>query len=110
MNIFEKIFVGDRAAERRLGNPSADYAAQQRRLNVMATMTGSDGFRIPPMQPRVNADGTTRGQRKAKARARLIEKETARQKAEAEKLIAAGLSKAAAYSRFGSLTEGRSNG
>lgn len=51
----------------RLGNPSEDYGAHKRRMNAMATMTGMRGFSVPPLEPKTDAQGLTRGDRKRKA-------------------------------------------
>lgn len=47
---------------------AADGMDMQRLLNERSTVTGGNGFRVPPKQPRVFADGTTRGDRKRAAR------------------------------------------
>lgn len=69
MNALAKILGAEAVAVTRLGNPSQDYASQQRRLTAMATMTGTHGFRVPAVEPEKNARGLTRGDRKRIARA-----------------------------------------
>jgi hypothetical protein len=63
MNIFQKIMQDQGKLERSLGNPLRDPAAIERRLNVMATMTGGKGFPIPPK--------TSNGKRAAKKAAAI---------------------------------------
>ncbi|RWN51427.1 MAG: hypothetical protein EOS04_24460 [Mesorhizobium sp.] len=69
MNALSRIITAEAVAVTRLGNPSQDYAAQQRRLTAMATMTGTHGFRVPQIEPKTDAQGLTRGDRKRAARA-----------------------------------------
>ncbi|TGT76190.1 MULTISPECIES: hypothetical protein [unclassified Mesorhizobium] len=108
MNLLGKVFnkiLGDAAAiETRLGIPSRDGAEAERRAQRMFMMTGGRGFRVYPNEPRVYADGKTRGQKKRAARAVALAKEVERQQAEADKLIDYGISKVEAYARFGSLS------
>lgn len=68
MNIFNKIVAAEHAGDTRLGAPSADKTARLRRLHVMSTMTGGNGFTMPAKSVRTFSDGTTRGQRKRAAR------------------------------------------
>lgn len=74
MNVFNKILQNEAVAATSLGNPSADYAAHRRRMNAMATMTGTRGFSVPPMEPRKDAQGFTRGDRKRAIRAATADK------------------------------------
>ncbi|RJG46541.1 hypothetical protein [Mesorhizobium sp. DCY119] len=74
MNALSKILQREAANDTRLGIPSADYASQQRRLTAMGTMTGTAGFRVPPLSPKVDAQGKTRGQRKRDAYATAMAK------------------------------------
>lgn len=69
MNIFNKIVADEYATDTRLGCPSADYAAHRRRMNAMATMTMSDGFRIPPKGPKLSKGGMTRKELESGAKA-----------------------------------------
>ncbi len=69
MNIFSKILQDEYAGDRRLGCPSKDYAAQRRRMNAMATMTGSNGFHVPPKGPKLSKGGKTRRELEAPAKA-----------------------------------------
>lgn len=74
MNALAKILDAEAVATTRLGNPSEDYGAQQRRLTAMATMTGTAGFRVPPVEPAKDAQGLTRGDRKRKSYATAMAK------------------------------------
>lgn len=67
-NAITDVLNADAVASTRLGNPSADYAAQQRRLTTMATMTGTHGFRVPAIEPKTDAQGLIRGDHKRAAR------------------------------------------
>lgn len=69
MNIFSKVLEDEYAGDKRLGNPSKDYAAHRRRMNAMATMTMSNGFRIPPKGPKLSKGGSTRAVREASGKA-----------------------------------------
>ncbi|RUV07966.1 hypothetical protein EOA79_02435 [Mesorhizobium sp. M1A.F.Ca.IN.020.03.2.1] len=69
MNIFNSIVADEYAGDTRLGNPSKDYAAHRRRMNAMATMTMSDGFRIPPRGPKLSKGGKTRRELEAPLKA-----------------------------------------
>lgn len=69
MNIFSRIIAEAEAADTRLGCPSPDYAAQRRRMNAMATMTMSNGFRIPPKGLRLSKGRMTRKELEAGAKA-----------------------------------------
>lgn len=102
--MFNKILDDATAIETRLGIPSRDGAEAERRAQRMFMMTGGRGFRVYPNEPRVYPDGKTRGQKKRAARAAALAKEVERQKTEAGKMIARGMSKAEAYARFGSLS------
>ena len=104
MNIFKKILMGDYQAETRLGCPSNDSAAQKRRLNAMATMTGMRGFSVPPLSPAVHPTfGTTRGQRKRAARQKAMAVECARQRKEVARLVSQGVPEGKAIDGFGCL-------
>lgn len=75
-NALAKVLAAEANAATRLGNPSDSVAAFHRRMNAMATMTGTHGFRVPPLEPRTDAQGKTRGQRKRAARALAASKVT----------------------------------
>lgn len=66
--IFDKIVADEYANDTRLGLPSTDSAHHSRRMNAMSTMRNGNGFRTPSKGVRKFADGTTRGERKQKAR------------------------------------------
>ncbi|WP_313666141.1 hypothetical protein [Shinella sp.] len=68
-NAFQKALEAEYDDDYRLGMPSRDVVHQSRRLNAMSQMTGGNGFPTPAKATRVFADGTTRGDRKRKARA-----------------------------------------
>lgn len=80
MKIFRKIF-GKLAVqgflEKRLGCPLGDETAIQRRLSHFSTLSGGAGFRVPPLEPRRNAQGLTRGDRKRLLRAQANAKAAA---------------------------------
>lgn len=69
MNIFKRLIARERAADFRLGMPAADAAARERRMNAMASLNPA-GFRQPKREPKTDAQGRTRGDRKRAARAR----------------------------------------
>jgi hypothetical protein len=70
--IFSNILFKEALRSARLGMPSADEGERLRRVNMMSNSTGGRGFRVPPTEPRVYADGKTRGQRKRATYARLF--------------------------------------
>lgn len=76
MNAFNKVLAAEAEAATRLGNPSDNSASFHRRMNAMATMTRTHGFRVPPMEPRKDAQVLTRGDRKRAARAIAASKVT----------------------------------
>ncbi|QWY83258.1 hypothetical protein [Rhizobium phage RHph_X2_25] len=67
-NIFNKIVADEYANDTRLGMPSTDTTHFLRRMNAMAIMRGGNGFRTPAKATRTYSDGTTRAERKEKAR------------------------------------------
>ncbi|WP_306049275.1 hypothetical protein [Oceaniradius stylonematis] len=69
MNSFNRILRRDAEADFRLGTPSKDEAARDRRLTAMASLNPS-GFRQHKNEPRKDAQGKTRGDRKREGRAR----------------------------------------
>jgi hypothetical protein len=69
LNIFNKILEDEYAGDKRLGSPSKDYAAHRRRMNAMATMTMSNGFRIPPRGLKLSKGGKTRKELEAAGKA-----------------------------------------
>lgn len=64
MNIFNKIVADEYANDTRLGLPSTDTMHFLRRMNVMSTMRGGNGFRVPAKEQKRDAQGLTRGERK----------------------------------------------
>lgn len=73
---FNKVLQTEYGDDTRLGMPAKDSAHRLRRLAAMERMTGGNGFRIPAIKPRTDADGLTRGQRKRKARVIAMERVT----------------------------------
>ncbi|TDH35688.1 hypothetical protein E2A64_10125 [Pseudohoeflea suaedae] len=71
MNIFQKIAARDHDDAMRLGKPSKDEAALNRRLTFFSNMTGGKGFRMPPKDPKTDADNMTRADRRRAANARV---------------------------------------
>ncbi|MER9697627.1 hypothetical protein [Mesorhizobium sp. M0146] len=69
MNVFTKLANTEIAEAANLGSPSKDEAALLRRKDILSRSTNGKGFRTPAKEPKVAADGTTRGQRKRAARA-----------------------------------------
>lgn len=74
MNAFQKVLEREHADDTRLGMPSRDAAHMLRRATIMASMTGNRGFRLQTKEPRTDAQGLTRGDRKRKARAAAMAK------------------------------------
>lgn len=68
MNVFSKVLQDEYVNDTRLGCPSDNAAAFHRRMHAMATMTRSDGFRIPPMGPKLSKGGKTRKELEAPAK------------------------------------------
>lgn len=68
MNIFNKLA----AEEQDIAVGVAGKLAVDRRFAALAAMTGGKGFRVPPKQPRRDAQGMTRGDRKRAARRRAF--------------------------------------
>lgn len=88
MNIFQKIFLGERFGETRLGcpTPADDSGAFERRMAKMASFNPK-GFRDAPKEPRVVRDGKTRGDLKRERRAETCEKVRAEQRAAADSMV-----------------------
>ena len=105
LNIFQRVVLGEHAADTKLGLPASDPGVFARRLQRMYVMRGGKGFRELPREPvpRREYDDRTRGEEKRRRQAKANAAEVARQRASAQKLIDTGMSKADAYSRFGSL-------
>jgi hypothetical protein len=66
VNIFKKIMVDEAKLERSLGNPLSTPEARERRLNVMALMTGGQGFRTPRQNEK---RGVSAGEKRRRVRA-----------------------------------------
>jgi hypothetical protein len=62
-NAISRLIFGDPIAETRLGCPSADDGAKDRRMAAMAQMTGGHGFRQWPAGPKLSRGGKTRRER-----------------------------------------------
>jgi hypothetical protein len=65
MNIFDKVMSDLDAKERRLGLPLRDPVAIDRRMNIMATMTGGKGFRTPRQNEK---RGVSKGEKRRRER------------------------------------------
>ncbi|MBO0129135.1 hypothetical protein [Agrobacterium burrii] len=68
-NVFEKLAQREHENDTKLGMPSTDAAHFDRRMHLMSSITGGNGWSKLPKEPRKFADGTTRGVRKRAARA-----------------------------------------
>lgn len=68
-NAFRRVVKKEHASDTLLGCPAEDQAAYDRRMAVMSQMTGGNGFSKFAAPVRRFDDGTTRGERKRKARA-----------------------------------------
>jgi len=76
MNIFETALQKEFAPVVTLGNPLNDDVAIYRRTAYFSHLTKGNGFRSFPKEPRKNADGLTRGDRKRLAFQRAFHPET----------------------------------
>ena len=83
MNIFDEIAAREHANDYRLGMPSANSAHFDRRMTAMAQLTNGKGFRLYPTQPKRDAQGLTRGDRRRLRHAAAFDKWKA---AEAERI------------------------
>lgn len=72
MNIFDELVLKENANDVRIGRPFDNQAHLLRTMNAMSLMTGGNGFRVPPKQPKADAQGMTRGDRKRKMRAETM--------------------------------------
>lgn len=73
MNIFNRILNREFRQSVTLGNPlGRDSGPFLARMNQLATMRNNRGFRTPPLEPRKDAQGLTRGERKRVLRAALF--------------------------------------
>lgn len=69
MKAFNDALAAEYGDDIKLGAPAKSRAQFDRRMAAMAAMTGGNGFRTPGKQPKTDAQGLTRGDRKRKARA-----------------------------------------
>lgn len=83
MTIFSEIAAREHANDCRLGMPAANSAHFDRRMTAMAQMTNQKGFRLYPKQPKRDAQGLTRGDRRRLRHAAAFDKWKA---AEAERI------------------------
>ena len=67
--VFDEIVADYHANDFKLGMPSTDDAHFDRRKTVMEKLSGGKGWRIPAKEPKRNAQGLSRGDRKRLARA-----------------------------------------
>jgi len=74
MNAFNKAIETEFANDFKLGIPLRDPVLINRRLTAMSNLTNGKGFRVPPQEPKKNAQGLTRGARKRIAREKANEK------------------------------------
>lgn len=100
-SIFSRLVARERAWDFLLGTPAPDEAARDRRLQAMAALNPA-GFRQPKKEPKTDAQGRTRGDRKRLSRARanakvseyrddqFVHSGTLRKRREAEALREAG--------------------
>lgn len=73
MNIFNRILFRDHRQSLRIGNPlGRDSGPFLARMNSLAMLREGRGFRTPPKQPAVDAQGMTRGDRKRALRAKVF--------------------------------------
>lgn len=68
-NVFEKLAAREHENDTKLGMPATDQAHHDRRLHLMSMLRGGKGFGTPAKQPRKDAQGLTRGDRKRLRRA-----------------------------------------
>ncbi|AYM05698.1 hypothetical protein [Agrobacterium tumefaciens] len=68
-NVFEKLAQREHENDTKLGLPSTDCAHFDRRMHLMSSLTGGNGWSKMPKETRKFADGTTRGDRKRALRA-----------------------------------------
>lgn len=74
MNIFDKLIDAEYSPDVRLGSPAENSTALLRRMNAMSNMARGNGFRVAKKEPRVYADGKTRGDKKSALREACMEK------------------------------------
>jgi hypothetical protein len=74
MNIFNEIAARENANDYRLGMPAANSAHFDRRMTAMAQLTNQKGFRLYPKQPKRDAQGLTRGDRRRLRHAAAFDK------------------------------------
>ncbi|MCO6407330.1 hypothetical protein [Hoeflea alexandrii] len=70
MNIFDKITAAEWKSASRLGSPARNEYEFLLRNEAMARLN-PNGFRTPPKEPRIDASGKTRGDRKRQRRDRI---------------------------------------
>ena len=69
MKAFNDALTAEFRDDTMLGVPAKSRVHLDRRFAAMAAMTGGKGFRTPAKQPKIDAQGLTRGDRKRRARA-----------------------------------------
>lgn len=67
-NVFDKLAQREHENDTKLGMPSTDAAHFDRRMHLMSSITGGNGWSKLPKEPRKFSDGTTRGDLKRAAR------------------------------------------
>lgn len=70
MTIFNAIAAREHANDTKLGMPSTDPMHYARRRTIMEKLAGGKGWRTDPKEPKKDAQGLTRGDRKRAARER----------------------------------------
>lgn len=68
-NVFEKLAQREHENDTKLGMPSTDPAHFDRRMHLMSSITGGNGWSKLPKERRKFTDGTTRGDLKRALRA-----------------------------------------
>lgn len=67
---FNAVLTKEHANDTKLGMPSTDEAHFARRMTIMERMAGGKGWSSPAREPKKDAQGLTRGDRKRAARER----------------------------------------
>lgn len=65
---FQKVLDKEHENDSKLGMPSTSLEHHVRRLTLMERLAGGKGWRTPAREPKRNAQGLTRGQRKRELR------------------------------------------
>lgn len=68
LHIFDVMALAEHIDDHLLGYPPRSKEAMERKISHFASLTGGKGFRTPKKEPRVYANGKTRGEMKREAR------------------------------------------